>query len=330
VSARPWLVPLAALYGGAAALKAALYARGLLRRHVLRGPVVSVGNLRLGGTGKTPLVVRCAEILRDSGAPVAVLSRGYGGSHRGECLLVSDGTSVLATSLEAGDEPVMIARRVPGVVVAVGPRRDLVGRRVEERFGPLIHLLDDGFQHLRLARNLDLLCLGPGDLTDWPVPAGRLREFARASRRADLLFAPPDEPGVDPTRAVRLGHRVLGFFGRDGRAVPPPQRPYLLSGIASPERFHEDVARQVGTLAGLRAFPDHHPYRPEEIREIFEEASGRGADAVVTTAKDLTRLPEGGETLPLLTLEIAAEVEDEVRLRTALLALARGAAWGAA
>jgi tetraacyldisaccharide 4'-kinase len=321
VRERPWLLPLGLLYGGAAALKAGLYARRILRPSVLKGPVVSVGNLRMGGTGKTPLVIRCAEILRDAGAPVSILSRGYGGSFSGASLVVSDGKAVLAESLEAGDEPVMIARQVPGVIVAVGPRRDRVGRDVEERFGPQVHVLDDGFQHLRLARDLDLLCLGKGDLSDWPVPAGGLREFGTASRRAHLLCASAGVDGLDPSRTLRVGRRVRGFVSEDGRPAPAPQRPLLLSGIASPERFHDDMRKLAPTLAGIRAFPDHHPFRPAELREVFEQARGGGADAVVTTAKDRARIPAGERPLPLLTLEIAAAVEDETRLRSALLSL---------
>ncbi|HWX24027.1 MAG TPA: tetraacyldisaccharide 4'-kinase, partial [Vicinamibacteria bacterium] len=226
---RPWLVPFGVLFGGAAALRAALYERGILPRARLQGPVISVGNLRVGGTGKTPLVLRCAEILRDEGVPVSILSRGYGGAFRGECLVVGDGISVLATSAEAGDEPVMLARALPGVVVAVGPRRDRVGKAVESRFGPRVHLLDDGFQHLRLARDLNLLCVGSGDLGEWPLPAGDLREFPSALRRADLVFTPKGEAEslLGPERTFRLGRRVLGFFTLEGYPRPTPARPFL-------------------------------------------------------------------------------------------------------
>ena len=141
---------LGAPFATAAALRVAAYRWGLLPQARLAGPVVSVGNLSLGGSGKTPIVRRVAELLSAAGKPVAILSRGYRGSFRGAALLVSDGSSVLATSEQAGDEPVMLARSLPGVVVAVGPRRDVVGRRVEERFGPRTHVLDDGFQHLSL------------------------------------------------------------------------------------------------------------------------------------------------------------------------------------
>ena len=179
---------LGSAFGALASLRVAAYRRGLLPRARLAGPVVSVGNLGVGGSGKTPVVARVAEILRDAGEPVAVLSRGYGGSFRGEALVVSDGSTVLAGAAEAGDEPVMLARALPGVVVAVGARRDVVGRAVEARFGRRVHVLDDGFQHLRLERDLDLVCLDVRDLEDRPMPAGRLRERPSALARASLVL----------------------------------------------------------------------------------------------------------------------------------------------
>jgi tetraacyldisaccharide 4'-kinase len=322
---RPWLLPFGALFGGAAALRAALYGWGAFERHRLEGPVISVGNLRVGGTGKTPLVIRCAEILRDGGVPVSILSRGYGGSFRGDCLIVGDGTSVRAGFEEAGDEPVMIAHSLPGVVVAVGRRRDRAGRIVESRFGPRVHLLDDGFQHLRLARDLDVLCLGSGDLHGSPLPAGNLREFPSAERRAHLVLVPKGEPVTDPSRMFRFGRRVIGFFGQDGSPRPAPSRAFLLSGIASPERFHADVRDRVGEVAGILAFPDHHRYGVDDFQGILETARKAGAGALVTTAKDAVRLREMRGDLPVLILRIAAEIDDEERFAARLLSVARRA-----
>src|SRR5262249_56083068 len=127
------------------------------------------------------------SVRRDEGLPVAVLSRGYGGRFRGEALVVGDGSTVLASADEAGDEPVMLARALPGVVVAVGRRRHAVGRAVEARFGRRVHVLDDGFQHLRLARDLDLVCLDVHDPADRPLPAGPPRARPAALARAARL-----------------------------------------------------------------------------------------------------------------------------------------------
>jgi tetraacyldisaccharide 4'-kinase len=296
--------------------------------------VISVGNLSVGGSGKTPVVARLAEILREEGLPVAILSRGYRGSFRGDALLVSDGTLVQAAAAVAGDEPVMLARALPGVIVAVGPRRDVVGRRIEERFGPRVHLLDDGFQHLRLHRDLDLLCLDIADLDDRPLPAGRLREAPSAARRADLvlLTRPPAgrEEGVAALegclgreRTFQVGRRGLGFFSPQGDPRPAPLRPFLLAGIARPERFEADVRALSPEVAGHTFFPDHHPYSAGDLAEAARRALAAGADALVTTAKDAVRLPETAPGPPLLVFRIAAEIEDEPRLRARLLAAAR-------
>ena len=255
---------LGSAFGALASLRVAAYRRGLLPRARLAGPVVSVGNLGVGGSGKTPVVARVAEILRDAGRPVAVLSRGYGGSFRGETLVVSDGARVLAGAAEAGDEPVMLARALPGVVVAVGARRDVVGRAVEARFGRRVHVLDDGFQHLRLERDLDLVCLDVRDLEDRPMPAGRLRERPSALLRASLVLLTRIEAAseaelralearLSPERTFRVARRVAGWQALDGAAAAPPARAFLLAAIARPERFERDVAGcGVGVLG--RAF----------------------------------------------------------------------------
>lgn len=321
-----WLAPLGVLFGAGAALRVALYRRGVLRRSRLSGPVISVGNLTVGGSGKTPLVARIAEILRDAGEPVAVLSRGYGGSFRGDALIVGDGASVLADAAEAGDEPVMLARELRGVVVAVGPRRDVVGRAVEARFGRRVHVLDDGFQHLRLARDLDVLSVFEADLDDRPLPAGRLRERPSASARADVVCVWSASGGARDERTFRVDRRPLGFFDLDGREQKAPARPFLLSGIANPERFWSDVSSAVPAVAGRSAFADHHRFTAEEIRRVADEARAARADSIVTTAKDAVRLRAPAPEIPVLVFRIAAQIEDEARFRERLLAAVRRAA----
>ena len=318
------LAPLGALYGGAAALRVAADRSGLLSQARLSGPVISVGNLSVGGSGKTPVVQRIAEILLEAGLPVAILSRGYRGSFAGEALVVSDGHGAIAgDAAVAGDEPVMLARALPRAIVAVGPRRDRVGRLVEERFGPCVHVLDDGFQHLRLARDLDVLCLDAADLGDSPLPAGRLREFASAASRADVVLL--SGAGPLPPGAFRWQRRLLGVFDLAGR----PQacgRPWLVSGIARPERFHTDAQAVLGGAAGRDVFPDHHAFSASEWQTVVAKARAAGADAIVTTAKDAVRLPPAAAAPPVLVLRIAAAIEDEPRFRERLLAVARRAA----
>ena len=329
---------LASAFGGVAALRAEAYERGLLSRHELRGPVVSVGNLGVGGSGKTPVVVRVAELLMAAGEPVAVLSRGYGGSFRGEALVVSDGANVLAAADLAGDEPVMLARALPGAVVAVGPRRDVVGGVVEARFGRRVHVLDDGFQHLRLARDLDLVCLDVRDLEDQPMPAGRLRERPHALARADLLLltrleaATEDElraleARLGPERTFRVERRTSGWRTLAGDSAEAPRRAFLLAGIARPERLEHDVAAAGVAVVGRAFFRDHHHFDAGELAAAAAQARAASAAAIVTTAKDAIRL-EGlpPVDLPIVVLTIEARVLDEARLRERLLA----ALWRAA
>jgi tetraacyldisaccharide 4'-kinase len=323
-----WLWPLGAAWGAGAAARAWAYRRGLLRRTRLRGAVISIGNLAVGGSGKTPVVALVASILQRAGCRVAILSRGYGGSFRGDALVVSDGAQVEADAATAGDEPVMLARSLPGVIVAVGTRRDEVGRAVEARFGDVVHVLDDGFQHLRLERDLDVLCLQPGDLADRPLPAGRLREFASAAGRAHVvLLGEGSAPADLPSRQMfTLRRRVVGFSALDGADRHPPRRVYLLSGIARPGRFAEDASAHGLEVLGHRAFPDHHRFTAAAVRTAAEEAAALGAGAILTTAKDAVRLPAAEARVPVLVLRIAAEVTDDALFRARLLAAARKAA----
>jgi len=325
---------LGSAFGALASLRVGAYRRGLVARARLGGPVVSVGNLGVGGSGKTPVVARVAAILRDAGLPVAVLSRGYGGSFRGEALVVSDGASVLAGAAEAGDEPVMLARDLPGVVVAVGPRRVAVGRRVEQLFGRRVHVLDDGFQHLRVARDLDLLCLDVRDLDDRPLPAGRLRERPSAVGRADLVLLTRHEAASEAEiaalearlgaeRTLRVGRRVTGWRTPDGRPAPAPATAFLLAAIARPERVEADAAGCGVAVVGRSFFPDHHRFRADELASVAARARAAGAEAIVTTAKDAVRLPSPWALEPpAVVMAIAAEVAHEARLRERLLSAA--------
>ena len=299
---------------------------------------MSVGNLGVGGSGKTPVVERVAKLLMAAGEPVAVLSRGYGGSFRGDALVVSDGARVLASAAEAGDEPVMLARALPGAVVAIGPRRDAVGRAVESRFGRLVHVLDDGFQHLRLERDLDLVCLDVRDLEDQPLPWGRLRERPPALARADCVLltrleaaSEPElralETRLGPARTFRVERRVAGWRSLAGDTATAPTRAFLLAAIARPERLERDVAAAGAAVVGRAFFRDHHRFRPDELAAAAAAARAAGASAIVTTAKDAVRL-EGQPPLdpPAVVLAIEAHVLDEARLRDRLLAAVRRAA----
>jgi tetraacyldisaccharide 4'-kinase len=163
------------------------------RRHArpLRQPVVSIGNLSVGGSGKTPLVAFVASLLRDLGERPAVLSRGYARQRAEDgVVVVSDGRSLCADVDRAGDEPMWLARALPGVAVLVAADRHLAGALAESRLGATVHVLDDGFQHHGLARDVDLVVVSAADLADVTLPAGRLREPLEALARADALVVP--------------------------------------------------------------------------------------------------------------------------------------------
>lgn len=331
---RAVLWPLGFLFGALGALRVALYRRGLLAREGLAGPVVSVGNLSVGGSGKTPVVAYLAALLREAGLPVAILSRGYGGARREPALVVGDGQRVLADARQAGDEPLMLARALPGVVVAVGPRRDVVGRAVEARFGRRVHLLDDGFQHLRLRRDLDLLCLDATDQSRWPLPAGRLREFPGAQRRADFVLLTRAESAGEARlaalesklgreRCLRVALRPDGFVSAaEGQPRPAPARPFVVAGVARPERLLADVRDAAATPVGQALFRDHHGFSADDCRASAGRARAAGADALVVTAKDAVRWPAVELPLPVLVLRQKVELQGGERLRERLLSVA--------
>ena len=232
----------------------------------------------------------------------------------------------------------MLARQLSGVVVAVGKRRDRVGRAVEARFGRRVHVLDDGFQHLRLERDLDLVCLDVRDLQDQPLPAGRLRERPAALARADVVLLTRLEAAseaelraletrIGPARAFRVERHVAGWRTPAGAPEACPPRAFLLAAIARPERFERDAAAAGAAVVGRAFFRDHHRFRPHELAAVAQQARQAGADAIATTAKDVVRLEAvsfGG--LPLIVLGIEARVADEPRLRERLLAAVRRAA----
>src|SRR5262245_54133027 len=198
---------LSSTYGAAAAWRRRWYARDPRRRQRLSRPVISVGGLRVGGSGKTPIVGHLARLLLEHGERPAVLTRGYARQVvRDGVTVVADGTAVRAHIHEAGDEPLMLANAVPGTIVVVCANRHLAGLVAERRLGATVHLLDDGFQHLALERDVDLLVASEDDLTDAPLPTGRLRENLSAAASADAALV---TAGYD-TAAQRVA-RALGI-----------------------------------------------------------------------------------------------------------------------
>jgi tetraacyldisaccharide 4'-kinase len=312
---------LSAMYGAVATWRRRWYAGRPSRVRRLSRPVISVGNLRVGGTGKTPIVAHLAALLLANGERPAILSRGYGrtGGTRG-VTVVSTPDAVLADVASAGDEPLMLARALPGVSVLVSPSRYAAGVRAEHDFGATVHLLDDGFQHVQLARDVDLLLVGDDDLHDRVLPSGRLREPLVNARVAHAALVTTDHPDRAATVAHQLGlatsfrvvrqlqplvrcsgSRAASSVSGTGSIDAPPRRVFAFAGVARPERLFRDLENAGYTLAGRHAFGDHHVYSQADVEHIAQSVRATGAAFAVTTAKDAVRL----EALDTSAVEIA-------------------------
>jgi tetraacyldisaccharide 4'-kinase len=320
------VTPLSSLYGKALALRAALYAKGRLDSQTLPRPSVSVGNLTLGGTGKTPFVEFLARRFRFEGRRPAILSRGYGRLSRG-VVVVSAGDGPLVSADEGGDEPVALARAVAGVLVVVGERRAEAARRAVDLGADLL-LLDDGFQHLAVRRDVNLLLLDSRDPFGggrFP-PRGRLREPVAALKRADaIVFTRVNRgaPPPDASKAVAALHpdapvfhaRIHASSVRDetGLRVEPSllatRRCLGVCGIASAAEFGATLRELALSAEEVLEFRDHQRYRERHLARIREAAERTGATWILTTEKDAAKLA-GRIGLPLLTVRLSVEVEE--------------------
>ena len=286
-------------------------------------PVISVGNIVVGGSGKTPVVAALAAVLTRLGRRPAILSRGYGRTNRpGDVVIVSDGSSPLVPVEESGDEPQMLARDVAGVPIVVCADRFRAGLAAIERFNSDALILDDGFQHLQLARTIDLLVISPADLTEQVLPSGRLREPLSAARTADAVLVFGD---AENARRVAGDVGVPQSFFVTRRLLPlqllsagPPEgghyatRVAAVAGIARPERFF-DALRHSHDVVRELVFADHHWFTASDVREVERQAREHGAVAVVTTAKDGVRLERhrAAMSLPWAILPIQVSIEPE-------------------
>jgi tetraacyldisaccharide 4'-kinase len=330
------LAPLSLPYGLAVRIRNRHYDRsGSSRKASL--PVISVGNLTVGGTGKTPIVAWLAERLIAAGFKPAVVSRGYGGSAGKGPRVVTKGS----TASECGDEPCLLASRLRGAVVLVGSDRHTAAESAKGN-GADVVLLDDGFQHRRLARDLDILLLdggrpfGNGRL----LPAGPLREPLASMKRADVIVATGSDSRDSASRIEELVRpynaaapvfgsrsRRAGFFDADRRPVAAPARAVAFCGIARPERFRTDLQAAGVDVIAFSSFSDHHRFSTRELRELMELARVEEA-ALATAEKDLARLDPADDLQPV-ALRIEAEIfEEEVFLATVTTAIETGVTFG--
>jgi tetraacyldisaccharide 4'-kinase len=296
---------LSAIYGGAVAVRNALYDRQWLRARWLQGAVVSVGNVSAGGSGKTPFVILLGELLKARGIGFDVLSRGYGRKTRG-ALLVEPG----GLPRDFGDEPLLIARRLR-VPVVVGEDRYEAGRFAEQRFGVQIHLLDDGFQHRGLARDFDIVLVTPEDARDRLLPGGRLREPLNALRRADAVVLTSGAAAeAFPVKGKTVWRVRRGIeIQNAGRKIP--ERPVVFCGIARPQNFLLQL-RAAGVEPVAEAFfRDHHAYKEKDVHDLLELKKRSGADGFVVTEKDAVNLSGYLDAVaPLAVVPVKMELAD--------------------
>lgn len=309
------LLPIAALYGCVTRLRAALYRRGWKKTHRVGVPVIVVGNVTVGGTGKTPMALHLLAHLQGLGRRPGYLSRGYGRSSTGYLLV----DPAAADGRVYGDEAFLIAHRMPGLPVAVCEDRVAGARRLIAEAGVDVLVLDDAFQHMRIARDLNLAMVDATRLPtrDWLLPAGRLREHVGALRRADRLILTKLGPDQDPQAVWRdsglaaLGLPMTAFRMVQTRLVPffPARDPALLvadlagqqaiafSGLGNNAFFRAQLEAAGIHLLAFHAFADHHDYQAAELTKILEsrrsltEISGKfAAVPILTTEKDYFRL----------------------------------------
>ena len=303
------------------------------RQRRLAKPVISVGNLSVGGTGKTPVVAAIAQHLVDAGERPSILSRGYGRADQLDGVtVVSDGTTIRESIDRAGDEPLMLARHVPRAAVCVSPDRHLAGTLAERQLGCTVHILDDGFQHIELARDLDVLVTTIGEIPNGRVlPMGRLREPKDAAARAHFLVVTDATPGAAASEAWTLDiQQSCGAL----RSLLPPQmlsrepgtgsgEPKVLAvaGIAHPDRFVAMLRDAGWNVVDSMVFPDHHRYAAKDHAAIEAKLRSSGAEVVFTTDKDAVRLEPA--SFPLYRVPLVVRFDPPDTLFASVMAVVR-------
>jgi len=330
------LSPLGWLYGVGSSFRNALYDRGIFRSHNLGARTISIGNLTAGGTGKTPLVAYIANLLSEDGEKVCILTRGYGRENTSDRVVVSDGERVLVNARTGGDEPAELAQKLLGKAVIIADRdRVAAARWAVNEFRPTVFLLDDGFQHRRAARDIDIVCI---DATDpfgggSSLPAGRLRERPSNLDRADAAVLTRADladdlaalerqvrqlaPKIEIFHASYLTREFNEIGSQNTIDIAELRRSaaFAFCGLGDPKNFFAQLGREGVRLVGRKAFPDHHAYNADDVRGVEASARSAGAEVLITTAKDAVRLDTSRLELKCLVAEIDVRITDDDRFR---------------
>jgi len=302
--------PLTGIYAAASGLRNSLFDRGLLRSERLARPVVSVGNLSVGGSGKTPFVIALGELLKARGIPFDVLSRGYRRSTRGVLVVEADGSAT-----DFGDEPLLIARRL-GVPVIVGESRYQAGLLAENKYDSQFHILDDGFQHRSLARDFDIVLMSGHEFEDRLLPSGRLREPLSSLERADVVVLQEEVPADHGLLRGKLVWRMT----RQVAALNVPQSPVAFCGIARPDQFFGQLRAAGIAPAAEIVFRDHHGYRQRDIRRLQAAREKLAAGGFVTTEKDAINLGAlDADLKPLALAALSVSIDSAARVVDTIL-----------
>ena len=317
------------LYGLIVFVRNRLYDRRIFQSVKLSRPVISVGNITVGGTGKTPCVILLAQMLKRQGFRPAVISRGYGGSSKEPVNVVCDGKTILLSSKTAGDEPLLIARSLTNIPVITGPKRELTGQAAIDRFGADVLICDDAFQHRRLHRDIDIVLLdgrrplGNGRL----LPRGELRESPAGLNRASCFILtradetlPPDERIARTARQSGIpvfsaAHRFSEIYSpATGARLQPREildkRMCAFCGIAKPDSFKSLLVEAGAQILSFNPFPDHYVFSRTDIDELKHQFIALKADYLVTTEKDAMRLEDYPDFYNLI---VVARMEMEIR-----------------